>query len=174
VTTPTRRYYHGGIADLRVGDLITPGVDGHRRHHDGCPICRARNNGQVAPLDPTPDRHGVYLTADREYARYYASLTGRGDLYVVDPVGDVQRSSEDHFDTVIAPAARVWAVYERAVQLTDGQRRRLLARWLEADADAEGWGDRLRAMSPADRRRLLDRQYAALLRDAARLVGGRS
>ncbi|GAB3376370.1 hypothetical protein GCM10027360_53240 [Amycolatopsis echigonensis] len=52
-----------------------------------------------------------------------------GDLYRVEPVGDVDPSTEDPFDTWTVAAARVVSVYDRAVRLTNGQRRRLLARW---------------------------------------------
>lgn len=165
--SPKPRHYHGGVSGRRPGDQIAPG---HHRGRDDCSICRARNAGPGTALDPAPERHGVYLTADRKYARYYASLAGRGDLYRVEPVGDVDPSSEDHFGTVVAPAALVVAVLERAVLLTDSQRRRLLARWTEAAPAAEGWGDRYRALSPADRRVLLGRQYQQMVRRAAEAV----
>lgn len=166
-------WYHGGIAGLRAGDLITPGVDGQRRNHAGCPTCEARNRGESPAVDAVPEQHGVYITSDREYARYYASMAVRGDLYVVELVGETTPSMEDRFPTAVAPAARVVAVYERAVQLTDAQRYRLYARWTEADADAEGWGDRFRAMSPADRRQLVRREYAAMIRRTYASARGR-
>ena len=127
------RYWHGGVPDLRAGDLIRPGSS--RRPHEGCPFCDVRASGLAIVIDghlmdgPSayPDR--VYLTTDREYARHYASLYGRGDLYRVEPVGPV----EDHFETVTAKSARVLAVYDRAVLLTPGQRKALHRRWAEAD-----------------------------------------
>jgi hypothetical protein len=76
----------------------------------------------------------VYMTTDREYARHYASLWGRGDLYRVEPVGDLRRSEEDTVESWTAPAARVLAVYDRAVLLTWSQRRALLRKWTAADA----------------------------------------
>lgn len=78
----------------------------------------------------------MYLTTDREYARFYASLYGRGDLYRVEPVGDVTVSVEDHFPTWTAAAARVTAVYARAVLLTWTQRRALQRTWKAADEAA--------------------------------------
>lgn len=137
----TPRYWHGGAPGLRPGDLIQPGHE--RRQHDGCRFCEARANGQavVAPdgslIDaPTerPDR--VYITGDRDYARFYASLYGRGDLYRVEPVGVCEPSTEDHFDTWCAEAARVVAVVDRAVLLTPGQRRSLDRKWAAADRAA--------------------------------------
>jgi sugar lactone lactonase YvrE len=80
----------------------------------------------------------VYLTPVREYARYYASLWGRGDLYRVEPVGDVVRSVEDTIETWMAPAARVLSVPDRAVLLTMSQRRRLWRMWTAADTSAAG------------------------------------
>ncbi|MDX2645064.1 hypothetical protein PV341_16125 [Streptomyces sp. PA03-1a] len=131
------RYFHGGIPGLRPGDLLTP----HEPNFvDGCPICTAKAAGQqphvpglgiVDPLTERPDR--VYLTSDREYARWYASLFPRGDLYVVEPVGDVEPSTEDLFPSWAVEAARVRTVYDRYVQLTRQQRRALNRRWTALD-----------------------------------------
>jgi hypothetical protein len=73
------------------------------------------------------------MTTSREYARHYASLWGRGDLYRVEAVGPMARSTEDTMPTWTAPAARVLAVYDRAVLLTWSQRRALLRQWTAAD-----------------------------------------
>ncbi|MFD6935293.1 hypothetical protein ACFWAP_03925 [Streptomyces goshikiensis] len=127
------RLFHGGVPGLKVGDLVEPSPP---RHVVGCAVCAARARGEdyVVPdlgsIDPPtgrPDR--VYFTSDREYGRFYASLAWRGDLYVVEPVGDIEPSTEDYFPTWCAPAARVLSVYTRAVQLTMPERRRLYRRW---------------------------------------------
>lgn len=133
------RFWHGGAPGLRVGDLIEPGHD--RRDHDGCPWCAARAVEKAGGATPVIDglaleSDRVYLTEDRDYARYYASLWGRGDLYRVDPVGDVRPSVEDTIESWTAPAARVIAVYERAVLLSWGQRRALSRKWALADRAA--------------------------------------
>lgn len=125
------RYWHGGVPGLRPGDLVTP----HEPNIvDGCPICAARAQRLTATLggqtiDPPtgrPDR--VYITTDRDYGRFYASRYWRGDLYTVEPVGEPEPSTENPFPTWCAPAARVLAVYDRAVQLTPSQRRSLYRR----------------------------------------------
>lgn len=165
------RLFHGGLPGLRPGDRILPVEDGQRRHRDDCAVCQARNSGESTPYDPAPARPDrVYLTSDRLYARYYASLTGLGDLYVVRPLGELEPSPEDHFPTWTAPAAEVTAVYDRAVSLTMGQRRQLLRLWIEADAAADGTLEHYRAMSPADRRRLFDRNWRLLWQGAAHAV----
>lgn len=81
----------------------------------------------------------VYFTTNRLYAKHYASLYGRGWLYRIEPVGEVERSTEDTIETYMAPAARVVSVYERAVLLTHTERRRLYREWTVADVvfDAE-------------------------------------
>ena len=130
----TPRLWHGGIPGLRPGDLIEPGHA--RRVHDGCPWCEARAEGLAGPggIDgPSREPGGVYLTTSREYARHYASLWGRGDLYRVEPVGDLTRSTEDTIESYTAPAARVIAVYARAVLLTWTQRRAIVREWAAAD-----------------------------------------
>ena len=136
----SERYFHGGIPGLRPGNRLEGGQQ--RPVHAGCQICAARARGKVAtvagiPIDmPSgrPDR--IYITTDKDYARFYASLYGRGDLYLVDPVGEIEPSPEDHFPTWTVEAAVVVEVYQAAVLLTTSQRRRLQRRWEEADARA--------------------------------------
>lgn len=134
------RLFHGGAPGLKPGDLIQPGPP---HVVDGCPVCQARARGEsytvpgfgvIDPPTGRPDR--VYLTSDREYARWYASKFPRGDLYVVEPVGDAEPSTEDPFPSWCAPEARVKSVYSRCVLLTPPQRSRLLIRWAAADAAA--------------------------------------
>jgi hypothetical protein len=134
------RYFHGGIPDLKPGQLVTPHPP---RVIDNCPICVARAAGEnpivdglgvVDPATQRPDR--VYITTDREYARFYASKYWRGDLYVVEPVGELEPSTEDRFPSWTCEAARVKTVYDRCVLLTDKQRRALYRRWTAADLAA--------------------------------------
>lgn len=134
------RLFHGGVPGLKPGELITPH---HPRVVDGCPICMQRaagiepvvpGLGVVDPVTRHPDR--VYVTSDRDYGRFYASRWYRGDLYVVEPVGVIEPSSEDRFPTWMCEAARVRAVYDRCVLLSAGQRRSLLRRWGAADIAA--------------------------------------
>lgn len=127
------RLFHGGVPDLRIGDLIEPGHE--RQHHEGCPWCEARQRGGAHLGMDGPSQHAdrVYVTTHRLYAKHYASLWGRGDLYRVELVGNAGLSTEDSFETYRAPAARVVAVLDRAVLLTMSERRRLDREWGEAD-----------------------------------------
>lgn len=131
MTTDTR-YWHGGAPGLKPGELLEPG---HNRTVDGCAICEARVSGLTATIaghaidPPTGRPTHVYITSDREYARFYASMARFGDLYRVEPVGVLEPSTEDPFPTWTTTAARVLAVYDRAVRLTPQQRRRLMRRW---------------------------------------------
>lgn len=128
--------YHGGVPDLRVGDLIEPGHE--RMAHPGCPWCAARTRGEAhLGIDgPSEDADRVYCTTNRLYAKHYASLWGRGDLYRVEPVGDLARSTEDTVESFKAPALRVAAVLDRAVLLTRSERRRLYREWRASDERA--------------------------------------
>lgn len=132
-------YYHGGVDGLRPGDLLQPGHA--RKSHDGCPWCAARDAGEAhLGMDGPSQLPGVYVTSSRLYAKHYASLWGRGDLYRVEPVGDLVRSLEDSFETWAVPAARVLAVIDRAVLLTNTERRKLSRLWEAADNDMKRAG----------------------------------
>lgn len=133
--TARLRLFHGGIDGLRPGDLIEPG---HRRkHHAGCPWCQARAAGGAhLGMDPLAEAGRVYCTTNRVYAKHYASLWGRGDLYAVEPVDWMVTSTEDTIESFKAPALRVLAVLERAVLLTMSERRRLYREWTAADTAA--------------------------------------
>lgn len=129
--------YHGGRPGLRVGDVITPEMGG-RPAHEGCLFCEARQQeavgGQRSVIDSLPThRDRVYATPNRLYAKYYASLWGRGDLYRVEPVGEAVRSGEDTIESWHAPGWWIVKIYERAVLLTWTERRRLLKQWTVAD-----------------------------------------
>lgn len=136
----TKPLYHGGAPDLRPGELLTPGHE--RKQHDNCPWCQA--NAQAAKSKTGYDGHSghtdqsthVYATTNRLYAKFHASLYGYGDLYRVTPVGDSSISDEDTIHTIKAPAMRIEAVIDRAVRLTNTERRRLAREWDEADRTA--------------------------------------
>lgn len=132
-------YFHGGVDGLRPGDLLLPGHA--RKSHDGCPWCAARDAGGAhLGMDGPSQLPGVYITSSRLYAKHYASLWGRGDLYRVEPVGDLVRSLEDSFETWAVPEARVVSVLDRAVLLTNTERRRLSRLWEAADNEMKRAG----------------------------------
>lgn len=152
-------YYHGGKAGLKPGELLVPSpphVD------DGCPICVARREGRgvtvgeyrawlaqfgdrarsildmlvnapdAALIDPPSKHKAVYITTERAYARWYAARS-RGDLYVIQPIGEVTPSDEDSFPSFIVDRAVVSAVLERDVRLDRRDRRALDRQWAKAD-----------------------------------------
>jgi hypothetical protein len=125
-------YYHGGLPGLRAGDILTPGND--RKHHDNCPWCAARAQGETHQgIDPPSEHHSIYVTTHRLYAKHYASLWGHGDLYRIEPIGDVTASSEDTIPTWRCDQARILAVLDKAVELSYSERRRLGREWTAAD-----------------------------------------
>lgn len=133
----TGALYHGGVDGLRVGDLLMPGHV--RKNHDGCPWCEARENGGAhLGMDGPSQRLAVYMTPVRLYAKFHASLYGLGDLYRVEPIGPAELSDEDSIETWTAGAARIISVYDRAVLLTNTERRRLERLWADADR-RKGW-----------------------------------
>ena len=118
-----RKLYHGGAPGLRRGDVIKPGMAEHR-YVPGCPHCEAQRRGEGL-LDPPTPPDWVYATHHIGYARYYASRAVRGTLYVVEPIGPTEASTEDLIPTVRARAFRVLRIMERGIELTMAQRRAL-------------------------------------------------
>jgi hypothetical protein len=138
---PTLRLFHGGVPNLHPGDLIVPGHS--RNHHDGCPWCEARARGEAhLGMDALAEEGRVYCTTSRLYAKHYASLWGRGDLYGVEAVEWAVSSTEDTIESFKAPALQVVSVLERAVLLTPSERRRLYREWTAADLLAADAHDR--------------------------------
>jgi len=126
--------FHGGAPGLKAGDIIQPGHK--RKTHDGCSWCIARESGQAGMLDPqSKHQDKVYVTSDRLYAKYYASLYGYGDLYRVRPVNPTP-SDEDSIESFSCDSAVVVSVLDRAVLLTWNERRRLFKNWGRADREA--------------------------------------
>lgn len=153
-------FYHGGIAGKRPGDYLFPSPP---HVEDGCPICVARAAGRTLsvgeyrrwlsahgedalpilralagaddaePMDPPSKERAVYLTTDRDYARWYAARSGNGDLYRVTPVGLMTRSAEDPFPSYTVEVARVLEVLERGVHPVRADRRALVKRWKKSD-----------------------------------------
>lgn len=111
------RLFHGGMPGLKVGDLVVP-QESPGWHRDDCSWCRSGADDSRHP-------ETIYVTTEREYARYYASRFGKGWLYVVEPVGDVERSTEDGPETYRCASALVRSIYERCVVVTRNQRRRV-------------------------------------------------
>ena len=141
------RLYHGGIPGLTPGDRIEPAPN--TRHREGCPICAARAEGQTLVIDgqavdgPTGRHDAVYVTSDRLYAKFYASMAA-GDLYSVEPVGEVGLSPEDPMiESFTCAAATVDTVVERSVVLTEAELRRL---WRRMGGTSRGWRQMAMAM----------------------------
>ncbi|MBW3088809.1 hypothetical protein KIH77_08745 [Bifidobacterium sp. 82T24] len=125
--------YHGGVPGLKPGDLIEPGHS--RDNYDDCPICRMRRErGEDAPIDATKHPNQVYCTPDRLYARFHASMYGRGDVYQVRPVGcELTASEEDPIESYRCVRLEVVRIVDASVELSWKERRRLYRRWTRAD-----------------------------------------
>lgn len=126
--------YHGGAPDLKPGDIID---GGHSRddRHDDCPICRRRRElGAEAP-SPMGTRHPdmAYCTTSRLYARLYASVYGRGDVYQVEPLGPLTPTTDegDPEGSYRCPRLRVKRITDVHVTLTMKERRRIARQSLD-------------------------------------------
>lgn len=154
--------YHGGVPGLRPGDLIEPG-HGRDESHGDCPMCRMRREMGAAAPEGTVHPETVYCTESRLYAKSYASLYGRGDVYQVEPVGPLV-PSEDEGDpegSYRCPALRVKRVVDVHVTLTMKERRRL----------ARESPDPLNPLPRNATPEMLDRWWARELAMAERIMG---
>lgn len=142
------RLFHGGVPGLRPGDRIEPG---HPRGPKRLELGLLGPLGGV--LDP-PTLHGdvVYLTTSRLYAARSAHMYPVGDLYRVQPLGEVEPSSEDGIESFIAPAARVIAAVARAVRLSGSELRRVA----REERDAWQRAGRVVSLDVAETARLAD------------------
>lgn len=126
----SRILFHGGVSGRRVGDVLVPGMAEHR-YVKGCPHCEAQAAGVDSGIDPATPADWVYATADRPYARWYASRAVSGTLYRVRLEGDVEQSVEDPpwSNTFRARRAVVVAVLENRIVLTMDERWRIFRRF---------------------------------------------
>lgn len=154
-----KAYYHGGIGGKRVGDVLVPSQP---HVVCGCPVCAARSEGRVCTVgqyrawaiglgergrpildslkgadpseavDPPTGKDAVYVTSHHAYARWYAARS-QGDLYEVEPIGNVEPSKEDPFPSWTCDTARVVRVLERSVRLTRSDRRKMFREWKRAE-----------------------------------------
>lgn len=76
------RYYHGGVRGLKKGDKLLP----------PCTTGSSSLLQFAREIDPNcPQRDDrVYLTTDKRWAKFYASVIPRGDLYEVIPEGELE------------------------------------------------------------------------------------
>lgn len=116
--------YHGGVPDLEPGDIIEPGHS--RDNHDDCPICRARRAKGADAIEGTGHTEQVYCTRYRDYAAEYAAIYSKGDVYQVEPVGELTDSDEDFDGCYRCDRLRIVRTVEKHVVLTPKRRRRII------------------------------------------------
>lgn len=117
--------YHGGVPDLKPGDAIEPGHS--RDNYDDCPICRARREKGASAIEGTGHPEQVYCTRYRDYAALYASMYGKGDVYQVRPVGELEASIGEDFEGCYrCDRLVVVRAVERHVTLTPKRRRKVI------------------------------------------------
>ncbi|KKK62404.1 hypothetical protein LCGC14_3004660, partial [marine sediment metagenome] len=88
------------------------------------------------PIDPPTQSEGVYVTTELKYATWYAALRGHGDLYQVEPIGEMQESEEDNFPSYVVQSAKVLRILRRSVWLDRRERRAIMRDWQKADKRA--------------------------------------
>lgn len=113
-----------GAPDLQPGDSIEPGHS--RDNYDDCPICRARREKGADAIEGTGHPEQVYCTRYRDYAALYASMYGKGDVYQVRPVGELEASDEDFDGCYRCDRLVIVRAVERHVTLTPKRRRKVI------------------------------------------------
>jgi hypothetical protein len=129
-----QRLWHGGIPDLKAGDLLLPpSVTGNGRQAKIAADIARRHPGvdldQVRSDDPSRD--WVHFTPHRHIAQAYAASCrrdyGGGALYVVEPVGEVEPDPDFPIQGLRAHAARIVRVYDPHVNLSDDRAAAIFA-----------------------------------------------
>ncbi|MFI1165589.1 hypothetical protein ACH4UM_18735 [Streptomyces sp. NPDC020801] len=132
------RYFHGGIPDLKPGNLVLPpDITGTSR-------TLAEYSEQLADSDHVR-RDRVYITTGRDVAKVYAAFYPDGALYEVEPDGETVPDPDCSVPGVSfeCPAARVLRVIDPVVLL----RARPVNAWvrqLNRSTDAAGQLDKAR------------------------------
>lgn len=123
-------WFHGGIPGFKAGDVLD--AVPYRNRRASCGWCSAHANVLLstgeAPGYGADEvcAHALYVTSSRLYAKARAAMWGYGDVYRVEPVGDlVQKTDPDLCLEWDVPAARVLAVYDRVVRLSRSEVNRL-------------------------------------------------
>jgi hypothetical protein len=157
-------WFHGGVRGLKPGDTLVPSSP---HVMNGCPVCVARQEGRALTIgeyrvwlrslgdrarpilaklegvddreviDPPSEREAVYITRELLYATWYAARSGHGDLYEVEPIGEIDASATDHFRSAMVGSPRIVRVLRRSVHLTRRERREIERAWRKADERAE-------------------------------------
>lgn len=131
MTGPNGSLFHGGAPGLRPGDRLDPTAQ--RQAHEGCAACEANAAGHAHPLSPATPEGWVYATESRDYARFYASLYGRGSIYRVrldaDSLEPDPETGQEAFGAFRARHGEILHVVELNVVMTQTQRRRLIIKW---------------------------------------------
>lgn len=162
--------YHGGVPDLKPGDIIEPGHS--RDNYDDCPICRARREKGVSAIEGTGHPEQVYCTRYRDYAALYASIYGKGDVYQVRPVGGVEDFDEDFDGCYRCDRLVVVRAVERHVTLTPKRRRKVI-RLMQRMSDGPCINLLPRNATPEMVERYAAREYADMryiMREAERSI----
>lgn len=162
--------YHGGVPDLKPGDIIEPGHS--RDNYDDCPICRARREKGADAIEGTGHPEQVYCTRYRDYAALYASMYGKGDVYQVRPIGELEASDEDFDGCYRCDRLVVVRVVERHVTLTPKRRRKVI-RFMQRMSDGPCINLLPRNATPEMVERYAAREYADMryiMREAERSI----
>jgi hypothetical protein len=117
------RYYHGGVRGFAVGDLLLPlsetGVKDGPRPELSPSFMTSQLVGLVEAVGEVKRRDRVYFAIRQIDAEVYASLCdGGGDLYEVEPIGQVDMDGDpaQPFGMMFcAPRARIVSVIRRRV-----------------------------------------------------------
>jgi hypothetical protein len=82
----TKRFYHGGVRGLKKGDkILPPSITGNST--------LLQYSKEINPdCDQRDDK--IYITTDKKWARIYAAVIPRGDIYEVIPDGDIENDPD--------------------------------------------------------------------------------
>lgn len=113
-----KRYFHGGIPGLKIGDELLPANA----------IGDKPSLTTLVPGKARTDR--VYLTTDRFCAEAYAAMyPGGGAIYLAEPIGPTAGDPDAPTLSIMSESARVVGIWDSKVRFNPEKALAILGRW---------------------------------------------
>lgn len=113
------KYFHGGVKNLKRGDYVSaPLITFNARH--------APYISDADKAEGHCKNDKVYVTTDLNAARAYASSYPFGDVYEVEPLGNISADPDAPDVSLMCDAAKVISIVQRKVKFKAKRLERMM------------------------------------------------